>query len=85
MHNKAIYVPDDKRRNLICLEIGGRPLFFLGILLMVTGGQVLFSGLLAEFILRQNMTEGDKYNIRAVIKPTSGDEINLDSSTGPPS
>jgi len=66
-------------------EIGGRPLFFLGILLMVTGGQVLFSGLLAEFILRQNMTEGDKYNIRAVIKPTSGDEINLDSSTGPPS
>ncbi len=49
--------------------IGGRPLFFLGILLLVTGGQILLSGLLAEFILRQGMREADKYNIRAIHTP----------------
>lgn len=35
-------------------EIDGRPLFFLGILLMLLGTQLLSLGLIAEMIIRQN-------------------------------
>ncbi|MDP4610875.1 MAG: glycosyltransferase family 2 protein [Opitutales bacterium] len=42
-------------------EIGGRPLFFLGILLLLLGAQLVSLGLIAEMITRQDKSDTDKH------------------------
>lgn len=42
-------------------EIGGRPLFFLGILLLLLGAQLVSLGLIAEMITRQDKSDSDKH------------------------
>lgn len=47
-------------------SIGGRPLLFLGILLMVMGTQLLSLGLVAELIIRQNFRDPRAHTDRVV-------------------
>ena len=42
-------------------DIGGRPLFFLGILLLLLGAQLVSLGLIAEMITRQDKSDSDKH------------------------
>ncbi|MGV8834232.1 MAG: glycosyltransferase family 2 protein [Devosia sp.] len=44
--------------------IGDRPLLFLGMLLMLFGGQLISTGLIAELVLSRSIAEADKYAIR---------------------
>jgi glycosyltransferase involved in cell wall biosynthesis len=43
------------------IDIGGRPLFFLGILLLLLGAQLVSLGLIAEMITRQNKSDTNKH------------------------
>ena len=45
-------------------DIGGRPLFFLGILLLLLGAQLVSLGLIAEMITRQDNSDSDKHIAR---------------------
>ena len=47
-------------------NIGSRPLLLLTILLGIAGFQFLFTGFLAELLVRQNVTASDLYSIRRV-------------------
>lgn len=51
---------------LFAAPIGDRPLFFLGILLLLLGTQLLSLGLLAELIIRQNRVPNSKHVDRAM-------------------
>ncbi len=53
--------------------IGNRPLLFLGMLLMLFGGQLISTGLIAELVLSRSIAESDKYSIR--------DRVGRNSST----
>jgi glycosyltransferase involved in cell wall biosynthesis len=44
--------------------IGDRPLLFLGMLLVLFGGQFISTGLIAELVLSRSVSEADKYEIR---------------------
>jgi glycosyltransferase involved in cell wall biosynthesis len=44
--------------------IGDRPLLFLGMLLMLFGGQLISTGLIAELVLSRSVAEVDKYAIK---------------------
>ena len=44
--------------------IGDRPLLMLGMLLMLFGGQLISTGLIAELVLSRSVVEADKYAIR---------------------
>lgn len=54
------------------LPIAGRPLFMLGILLMIVGVQFVFFGLMAEMIAYSSRKD-EEYSIDRVIEPTSTD------------
>ncbi|QLC22587.1 glycosyltransferase family 2 protein [Parasphingopyxis sp. CP4] len=47
--------------------IGDRPLLFLGMLLVLAGGQMIGIGLLAELILARSIREDDKYDISTIV------------------
>ena len=48
--------------------IGDRPLFFLGIVLLLGGVQFIFFGLLAEMIAYSSRRE-DEYSIQELLRP----------------
>ena len=63
---------------ILGLSIGDRPLLILAVLLILTGIQLLISGLLAELIMR-TYHESQKrpiYRVRQVVKSSSYTEIN---------
>lgn len=43
--------------------IGDRPLLLLGMLMILSGGQLIGTGLLAELLLKRTVDEADKYSI----------------------
>lgn len=45
-------------------RIGGRPLLFFGILLVTTGIQIIFTGILADLMVNINAKEDDNYPLR---------------------
>lgn len=47
--------------------IGDRPLLLFGMLLMLFGGQLIGTGLIAEIILSRSMDERSKYEIRDIV------------------
>lgn len=47
--------------------IGDRPLLIFGMLLMLFGGQLIGTGLIAEIIMSRTITEGGKYDIRSKV------------------
>jgi glycosyltransferase involved in cell wall biosynthesis len=55
--------------------IGNRPLLFLGMLLMLFGGQFISTGLIAELVLSRSIQEGDKYDIRDRVGAKSGGAV----------
>ena len=56
-------------------DIGGRPLFYIGILLLITGLQLITTGFISEMLMRTYYKSQDKrpYNVRKV---TKGKEAN---------
>lgn len=54
--------------------IGGRPLLFFGMLLVLAGGQMIGVGLLGELILKTSITEKNKY---AIAEHIGGDPAEL--------
>ncbi|MBU0551400.1 glycosyltransferase family 2 protein [Myxococcota bacterium] len=54
--------------------IGGRPLLFLGVLLVIFGGQLISTGLLGELINRGQQSDHRAYVIRAHRAPRGGDD-----------
>ena len=49
--------------------IGNRPLFFLGIMLVIVGVQLFLTGFLGEMIVRPEMEQTDDVHLRAVMEP----------------
>jgi glycosyltransferase involved in cell wall biosynthesis len=49
--------------------IGNRPLFFLGIMLVILGVQLFLAGFLGEMIVRPEMERTDDVHLRAVVEP----------------
>ena len=47
--------------------IAGRPLFFLGILLVIVGVQVVTTGLLAEMLVKARSPNSAEYSIRKTL------------------
>nr|WP_157216573.1 glycosyltransferase family 2 protein [Sphingomonas formosensis] len=52
--------------------IGNRPLLFFGILLMLFGGQLISTGLIAELVLARSIDEKAKYDIRDRVRRIDG-------------
>ena len=50
--------------------IANRPLFFLGIMLVILGVQLFLAGFLGEMIVRPEMERTDDVHLRAVVEPT---------------
>lgn len=51
--------------------IGNRPLFFLGIMLVLLGGQLFLAGFLGEMIVRPQMERTDTVHLREVVEPST--------------
>jgi glycosyltransferase involved in cell wall biosynthesis len=49
--------------------IGNRPLFFLGIMLVILGVQLFLAGFLGEMIVRPEMERTDDVHLRALVEP----------------
>ena len=49
--------------------IGNRPLFFLGIMLVIVGVQLFLTGFLGEMIVRPEMERTDDVHLRALVEP----------------
>ena len=52
--------------------IQNRPLFFLGIMLVLLGGQLFLAGFLGEMIVRPQMERTDTVHLREVMEPKAG-------------
>lgn len=52
--------------------IENRPLFFLGIMLVIVGGQLFLAGFLGEMIVRPQMERTDTVHLREVVEPGAG-------------
>jgi glycosyltransferase involved in cell wall biosynthesis len=54
---------------LLGTPIGNRPLFFLGIMLVIVGVQLFLAGFLGEMIVRPEMERTDDVHLRALVEP----------------
>ncbi len=52
--------------------IGGRPLLFLGVLLILLGAQLFMTGLLGEMLVRPRMERTDTYDVAEEVGPGEG-------------
>ena len=59
-------------------DIGGRPLFYVGILLIITGVQLITTGFISEIMMRTYYeSQGKKpYNIRSTFSGRKSDSEN---------
>ena len=55
--------------------IGNRPLFFLGIMLVIVGVQLFLTGFLGEMIVRPQMERTDAVHLREVMEPTIAEAV----------
>lgn len=64
-------------------DIGGRPLFYVGILLIITGVQLITTGFIAELLMRTYYeSQGKKpYNVRAKFSGGKKDNENTKKSS----
>ena len=55
--------------------IGNRPLFFLGIMLVIVGVQLFLTGFLGEMIVRPQMERTEDVHLREVMEPTAATPV----------
>lgn len=65
--------------------IGNRPLLFLGMLLILFGGQLITTGLIAELVLWRSVSETDKYSIRDRVGAAAQQKLPLANNQQAPS
>lgn len=51
--------------------IGGRPMLFLGVLLILLGAQSFLTGLVGEMIVRPEMEDVSRYDVRDALEPVA--------------
>ena len=51
--------------------IGGRPMLFLGVMLILLGAQSFLAGLLGEMIVRPEMEDVSRYDVRDTLEPVA--------------
>jgi len=62
--------------------IGGRPMLFLGVMLILLGAQSFLAGLLGEMIVRPEMEDVSRYDVRDTLEPVASSisECQLEAS-----
>ncbi|MEO0558032.1 MAG: glycosyltransferase family 2 protein [Bacteroidota bacterium] len=51
--------------------IGGRPMLFLGVLLILLGAQSFLTGLVGEMVVRPEMEDVSRYDVRGTLEPVA--------------
>lgn len=55
--------------------IGGRPMLFLGVMLILLGAQSFLAGLLGEMIVRPEMENVSRYDVRETLDPVASSKV----------